>query len=544
MAVTEPCSPETPRPLQERAGAAGWLILLLVWALATLAGLLTRPLIPVDELRYAAVAWEMWSRHDFLVPYLNGAPYSHKPPLFFWLIHAGWWLFGTGESVVRLVAPLLTLLDTVLCAWLARLLWPQQAAIARLAPVVLLSCVFLTGFFVWVQIDLLLVAGVLLALCGVALAGNGRRTGWLVAGLGIGTGLLAKGPVVLLHVLPLAWLAPLWLEREARPRWPAWYAGSLFSVLVGAGMVLAWAVPAAQAGGEAYAAAIFWGQTAERMVSSFAHAHPVWWYLPWLFLLFAPWVLLPWLWSALRAGWRSRDRGVRFCMLWIVAVLLLLSLVSGKQIKYLLPILPAFALLVSHALSIMPDRPVGQRPWLLAGVLAVLGVAGMAAPHLINKAAWLNEVSSGWGALLLALATLYLLLPAAGPRQYPLRMLLLSLCAILVTEIGVLRVGAPAYDLKAPSRLIAAAQAGGHPVAITERYHGQFGFYGRLRRPLEEIAPEQADDWAHRHPDGYLVMTLKKSTGAAAGVCYQQPYQSGYLAIVAASRQPDCPAQP
>ena len=67
-----------------------WTVLFLLWLAATLSGLLTRPLIPVDELRYAAVAWEMWARGDFLVPYLNGAPYSHKPPLFFWIIHAGW----------------------------------------------------------------------------------------------------------------------------------------------------------------------------------------------------------------------------------------------------------------------------------------------------------------------------------------------------------------------------------------------------------------------------------------------------------------------
>ncbi len=49
-----------------------------------------RPLWPVGETRYASVAWEMWQRGDFLVPHLNGELYSHKPPLLFWLMHAGW----------------------------------------------------------------------------------------------------------------------------------------------------------------------------------------------------------------------------------------------------------------------------------------------------------------------------------------------------------------------------------------------------------------------------------------------------------------------
>ncbi|MDX1698178.1 MAG: hypothetical protein R3308_07810, partial [Thiohalobacterales bacterium] len=67
------------------AGRLTWPVLLLLWLTALLVGIGTRPLVPADELRYIAVAWEMWQRGDFLVPYLNGEPYSHKPPLFFWL---------------------------------------------------------------------------------------------------------------------------------------------------------------------------------------------------------------------------------------------------------------------------------------------------------------------------------------------------------------------------------------------------------------------------------------------------------------------------
>jgi 4-amino-4-deoxy-L-arabinose transferase-like glycosyltransferase len=507
------------------------LILLLLWVLAVLAGLLTRSMIPVDELRYADVAWEMWSQGHWLVPTLNGVPYSDKPPLFFWLVHAAWSCFGVSAGVTRMVAPVLTLLDLVLCAWLGRLLWPRQPGIARAAPWVLLSCVFLTGYCSWVQIDLLLVACSLLALCGVALAGNGRPAGWALAGIGLGLGLLAKGPVVLLPVLPVAWLAPYWLETEAHPRWRAWYAGSLGSLLLAAVIGLAWAIPAARAGGEAYRNAIFWGQTAHRVVDSFAHAHPVWWYLPWLLVLFSPWVLLPWLWSATRAQWHRRDRGLRFCATWILSVLLLLSLVSGKQAKYLLPLLPGFALLVSRVLDAQPERPVTQRPWLLAAVLALFGVAGMAAPYLLHQAPWLNRVSPVWGGLLVGLAALTLWLPAATPQQYPPRMLVLSVCAILIGEVGVLRIGAPAYDLKAASALIARVQSRGHPVAVTGLYHGQFGFYGRLTRPLQEVAVPQLADWVRTHPGGYVVLTGRESGAGNPGVVYHQPYQGGYLAI-------------
>ncbi len=67
------------------AGVRSWSGLGVSWLLLVLLALLTRPLFPMDETRYVALAWEMWQRGDFLVPYLNGEPYSHKPPCF-----SGW----------------------------------------------------------------------------------------------------------------------------------------------------------------------------------------------------------------------------------------------------------------------------------------------------------------------------------------------------------------------------------------------------------------------------------------------------------------------
>ena len=60
----------------------------LLWGLPIVATLVYRPVLPIDETRYLSVAWEMWLRGDFLVPHLNGEPYSHKPPLLFWLMNA------------------------------------------------------------------------------------------------------------------------------------------------------------------------------------------------------------------------------------------------------------------------------------------------------------------------------------------------------------------------------------------------------------------------------------------------------------------------
>jgi 4-amino-4-deoxy-L-arabinose transferase-like glycosyltransferase len=39
-------------------------------------------------------------------PYLNGKPYRHKPPLFFWLMHLRWAVFGVNASWPRLLVSL------------------------------------------------------------------------------------------------------------------------------------------------------------------------------------------------------------------------------------------------------------------------------------------------------------------------------------------------------------------------------------------------------------------------------------------------------
>ncbi|MGB5540195.1 MAG: hypothetical protein WBO37_08925, partial [Gammaproteobacteria bacterium] len=101
-----------------------------------------------------------------------------------------------------------------------------------------------------------------------------------------------------------------------------------------------------------------------------------------------------------------------------------------------------------------------------------------------------------------------------------------------IVEVGVLRIGAPSYDLRQASGVIAAAQAAGQPVATLERYHGQFGFYGRLTEPLLELAPEQARDWARQHPDGLLVLTERDPAAPPPDALFAQSYQGGYLAIL------------
>jgi len=506
-------------------------LLLALWLALLLLSLLTRPLLPVDETRYLAVAWEMWQRGDFLVPYLNGAPYSDKPPLFFWLIQAGWKLFGVTEWWPRCLSGLVSLAVLGMIANLAKKLWPADDMTWRLAPWVLFGCVVWTAFYPWVQFDLLLVLCVVLAMAGLVTAAGGGRGGWLLVGLGIGCGVLAKGPVMLLQVLPAALLAPAWMRERPRS-WRRWYAGIGASLLLGAVIALAWALPAAQAGGEDYRQAIFWGQTADRVVNALDHAHPWWWYFPWLPVLFAPWLLLPWLWRpVLRAPRDPRDAGVRFCAVWLISTLLVMSLPSGKQLKYLLPLLPAFALLLARVLSLAEQAGATRGPRALAAVLGLSGLSLAAAPLLVATPPWLASVNPLWGGVLMAGAVALVMGKPLRATQYPLAVGLISSAVLAVVYLGVFRVAAPAYDLRQASRVIAAAETAGRPVASLSGYHGQFGFYGRLTRPVETLDPDQVPAWSAEHPEGYLIAYYPRRVPAHSAAVHEQPYRGGHLVI-------------
>lgn len=99
------------------------------------AGVLQRPALPIDETRYLSVAWEMAQGGILLVPQKNGAIYSDKPPLLFWLIDLVWRVGGVSELAARLVAPAFGVAMLALTWVLGRRLWPAEGTAAAAAAV-------------------------------------------------------------------------------------------------------------------------------------------------------------------------------------------------------------------------------------------------------------------------------------------------------------------------------------------------------------------------------------------------------------------------
>ncbi|HQT00896.1 MAG: glycosyltransferase [Hydrogenophilales bacterium 16-64-46] len=511
-----------------RGALATSLILLALLAAVTLT---TRPYIPIDETRYVSVAWEMWLRGDFLVPFKNGETYSHKPPFMFWMFQAGWAVFGVNEWWPRLVSPLFSAAGLVLTHALARRLWPAHPGLAGRVVLILVSSLLWVIFSTSAMFDVLLAFWVLVGMHGVLSAAAGRRRGFILIGLAIGFGVLTKGPVVLLNLLPVAVLAPWW---NPGLRWGRWAGGLLLAVALGAAIALAWAIPAGMAGGEAYRNAIFWGQTADRMVDSFAHRRPFWWYLPLLPLILFPWFVWPGMWRAAAQHRRAGlDRGSRFCLAWMLPVFVAFSFVSGKQPHYLLPLLPAFALFAARVLA---DRP-ASRVGLPAGLAALLGLvlvlAGSGQIDALRDK--VDALPPLWpGLALVAVAALAWFAGRRARAALPaLALLGTGLFALL--QLAAARSIEPLYDVKPMAEAIRQVQDSGRTVANLARYHAQYQFLGRLREPLVELKGAEIRPWLEAHPTDYAVVYLPNRGDMRDVVArHQQAYRGGEAVLVEA----------
>jgi 4-amino-4-deoxy-L-arabinose transferase-like glycosyltransferase len=525
-----------------------WLALLL--ALPVVVGLL-RPLLPIDETRYSAVAWEMWMRGEFLVPHLNGKPYHHKPPLLFWLMHAGWWMFGVNDWWPRLISPLFAAGTLALTAALARQSWPDRPEVARIAPFILAAGGLFSYFTAALMFDMMLSFFVMLGLLGLmhAWRQGAGPVGFMTFGLGIGGALHAKGPVALLHLLPLALLAPLWM-REQRPPWRRWYAGVGLALLGGALLILAWAVPAGMRGGDVYRNAIFWDQAAGRMVDSFAHRYPWWFHLAWLPLTLAPWLLWPRWWQGLgRSMWG--ESGFRLAVLGCLLCLLVFSLVSGKRVQYLLPIYPLFAMLCARALlGSAPGAAAPPGRWGLAVpalTLMAVGVAAfVAAPRLAARLAGLDDSSALFAGGTLALASGLGLLfcrpaaPLADVKHAAIAAAIAWAGLMLSVQIAMRE----PYDIDQVAGRLAFYEREGRPLAVEADHHGQWTFAGRLRQPPVKVDTREVGAWLHANPEGRLLFSYRQEAEipADAAVLYERHYRGGWLAILAAPQTAAVPA--
>jgi len=330
-----------------------WLAAAVLWF-----GPLNAPhLFDPDEGRYAEIPREMVASGDWVTPRLDAIKYFEKPALQYWATAAAFQLFGEHAWTARLWPALCGFLGLLLTWVLARSLYDQRSA--GLAVIIQASSLLYLAMARIATLDMSLSFGLQIALCALALlaqqrsaqtgAASGRWQLPVLLGLGLALAVLSKGLVGILipgaaAVLYVLWRRDWTLPLRAQPWWG-------LAVLIA--LSAPWFLLVSRRNPE-FAHFFFIVQHFQRYLSSagFDRYQPVWFFVPVLLLGLLPWTtLLP---GALRQGWRAAragEGGTAMLIVWAAFVFAFFSLSQSKLIPYILPLLPALALLMGRSLA-------------------------------------------------------------------------------------------------------------------------------------------------------------------------------------------------
>jgi 4-amino-4-deoxy-L-arabinose transferase-like glycosyltransferase len=369
------------------------LILIFFGGLVFLYNLGARDLWEPDETRYAVVAREMKETGNWIVPHLNGAVYSEKPPFFFWLVNGSTLLLGDNEFANRLPSALAGLITVLVTFLLGERFFNLKTGF--LSGLVLLTGFFLSQISRWMMLDSLFTLFFLLSLFFFYHGYKNeerRRVDYLVAGGFIGLGVLTKGPVAFLSI-PICLILGCF-EKDVKK---FWNRDLLWGVLLSLVLVLLWLIPACWIGGDDYTRRILIEQSIGRMSGTLKNSHPhiesLFFYLIRFPAEFLPWTFfLP---AAVVLAFRKRKEersGFLFLSVWFLFVFFFFSFLKGKKDNYILPLYPAAAILVGRWLAFFLQSPkalqsVRMRLWNPVSLTAVLFL-GFWLAYQLSPAEW------------------------------------------------------------------------------------------------------------------------------------------------------------
>jgi len=333
-----------------------------------------RPLFNPDEGRYAEIPREMLSGGDWLIPHLNGLAYIEKPPLQYWATGLSYRVLGPSEFAARLYTALTALATLVVVGAAARRLWNPQASWRAMA--VLSGMLMFVALGQLLTLDMSLTFYLTVSLAAFLLAqteATPRPWLMLLAWAAAGCGVLTKGVVA--AAIPAAVL--LLYSAYARDFSP-WRRLQLG---LGLPLFLAITVPwhwLAARRLQDFLEFFFVHEHLARYLTPVADREESWWFFGGVFLLGS----LPWTISSLRvlgSGWRRHASAGEgkfqpsvFLWIWVIFIGVFFSLSDSKLMPYILPVMPALALLIAA----LPPQTL-RRDLLITAALTVVAGAGL-----------------------------------------------------------------------------------------------------------------------------------------------------------------------
>jgi 4-amino-4-deoxy-L-arabinose transferase-like glycosyltransferase len=357
-----------------------------------------------DEPRYAEVAREMFASGDYISTRLCGCVWFEKPALLYWMSAAAYHLFGVNEFAARLPSAVAAIVTVALLFLALRRFGLSRLALTS-SLVLSTSGIFIAYARVAVP-DMILTTAMTAALLSALLwtKATGRaRVGYLTLSFAfMGLGTLAKGLVGIVLVVAILSVYLFWTGQLSSVRWRECLIGVAAFLLVAG----TWYVPVTIRHGWSFIEEFFIRHHLQRYTSNeFGHPQPFYFFLlvalagaaPWMFLLIPAVARL----RTLRPRIEARDSLLLLAWIWIAVPLVFFSFSVSKLPGYILPISPAFAVVLGAEVERIwkgePGRTLKLAVWLTG-----LTLVGMGAAFLVYSHRESVDVS-GWRALLAGL---------------------------------------------------------------------------------------------------------------------------------------------
>jgi 4-amino-4-deoxy-L-arabinose transferase-like glycosyltransferase len=396
---------------------AAWALLFLL--LCRVVSMCFIPLNDVSEARYGEIARKMletgnWITllHDYNIPFWA------KPPLSTWLSAASMKLFGVNEFAARFPGLLLS----IAVLWL---IWDLASkhggkVIATLSTLILSGTLyfFLDAGTVMTDPSLIFCITLVWVAFWHAIVNQNRCWSYLFF-IGLGLGLLAKGPVaIVLAGMPLfCWslIRKQWRNLWARLPWGK-------GILIVLGIALPWYI-CAEIRTPGFLKYFLVGEHFHRFITpgwagdKYGYAHQEHWGMIWVFAMFGifPWCILGGAWfikyrKTLPSLFQDEDGWLGYLFLCTVVPLLFFTFSSNIIYTYVFPCLPLFALFFTEywvrAGAMLQAKRLVLGLSLICGVLFLLAtIAFHVLPDVVSKtqkpviAAWLKQDPAARGNL-------------------------------------------------------------------------------------------------------------------------------------------------
>jgi 4-amino-4-deoxy-L-arabinose transferase-like glycosyltransferase len=419
----------------------------------------------------------MLARHDWITPTLGGSPWLEKPPLYYWQAMFAYSLFGVSDWAARVPSALdATLMVVVIYFFLRRF----RRGIALDAALITASCAGVIGYARAASMDMALASAFTIGMLSWwAWRETAKRTYLVLFYCFMALGMLAKGPVApfLAGAVILFYAAAAHELRYVMKT--LWLPG----ILLFCGITLPWYVAVQMRNPQFFREFILEHNLARFSTNLYHHPEPLWYYLPVVLLALIPWtvfVVVAFV-QSIRTWWDEKkavdeaDLDFQFSIFawcWLIAPILFFSLSQSKLPGYILPAIPAGALLLGWYLRQHLEHGEGKPVAKWLAMLHALVAAVWIVPALLIAYLTTQHRLPGGQPILVAMAMAFVLAAAIAitlVSRLGLRMLrFVTLIPIVLSVAAVLRLGSASLDQTLSARPLALeiARMQTHPLPL------------------------------------------------------------------------------